>query len=159
MRESTPNGQVIAFEAFKHYSDIIKNVIELNDVEPSCEIRNVLVGSDVKIYAEGEHNKSIHPQELPECDVLEMDCEGAELGIIRNLNIRPQVIIMEVHPQRYEHAPEAINELADIGYNIVSYRSNEGEKLTEDQFNKVLEKCSRGEAPASIIVGINSPPH
>lgn len=155
IQESSPNGHVIVYEASEKYSKIINEVIELNNVEGSWEIRNTLVGIDIKVYDDSVHHESIHPQELPECDVLEMDCEGAELNILENMDILPRVIIMEVHPQRYQRAPEAIEKLTDLGYDIMSWKTNEGENLTKSQFYKVLEKCSRGEAPAPVLVGVN----
>jgi hypothetical protein len=39
----------------------------------------------------------ISPAELPECDILELDGEGAESLILRNMTIRPRVIAVETH--------------------------------------------------------------
>jgi hypothetical protein len=127
-------------------------------VGSQVDIRNALVGPDIAVYSSenDESHRGASPEELPKCDVLEMDCEGAELEIVRNLNIRPNTIIMEVHPQRYDRAPEAIDELNNIGYNIVKYRTNEGETLSEDEFYNVLDNCSRGDDPAPVIAAVYS---
>jgi hypothetical protein len=37
------------------------------------------------------------PSELPPCNVLELDCEGAEVEILRELTIQPRVILVETH--------------------------------------------------------------
>jgi hypothetical protein len=37
------------------------------------------------------------PSELPPCNVLELDCEGAEVEILREMNIQPRVILVETH--------------------------------------------------------------
>jgi hypothetical protein len=37
----------------------------------------------------------VTPAELPECDVLELNCEGSEIGILRNMTIRPRAIAVE----------------------------------------------------------------
>jgi hypothetical protein len=40
---------------------------------------------------------TVHPSELPSCDILELDCEGAEIGILRDMTIQPRVIAVETH--------------------------------------------------------------
>jgi hypothetical protein len=35
--------------------------------------------------------------QLPSCDVLQLDCEGAEVGILREMTIQPRVILVETH--------------------------------------------------------------
>lgn len=35
--------------------------------------------------------------QLPPCDVLQMDCEGAEVGLLREMIIQPRVILVETH--------------------------------------------------------------
>lgn len=156
--ESGHDGKVIVYEASNKYSEIIESTVELNDVGSQVDIRNALVGPDIAVYSseDNESHRGVSPEELPKCDVLEMDCEGAELEVVRNLNIRPNTIIMEVHPQRYDRAPEAIDELSNIGYNIVRYRTNEGEPLCEDEFYNVLDNCSRGDDPAPVIAAVYS---
>ena len=37
------------------------------------------------------------PSQLPTCNVLEMDCEGAEVEILREMTIQPRVIVVETH--------------------------------------------------------------
>ena len=154
--ESNPDGHVKVFEASKYCSDIVKEVVDINNVKNSCEINNALVGSNIKVYGSEKYNRSIHPSELPKCDVLEMDCEGAELDIIRNIDIYPRVIIMEVHPNRYQESTQAVDELDSMGYDIVSFKKNKGGDLSEIQFDEILDECSRGEAPAPVVVGVKS---
>ena len=37
------------------------------------------------------------PSQLPPCNVLQLDCEGAEAEILRGLIIRPRAILVETH--------------------------------------------------------------
>jgi hypothetical protein len=60
------------------------------------------------------------PEELPECDVLELDCEGAELGILERMVIRPRVILVETHGMLGSSTGEVRDALGRIGYSIVS---------------------------------------
>jgi hypothetical protein len=41
------------------------------------------------------------PSELPPCNVLELDCEGAEVEILREMNIQPRVILVETHERPF----------------------------------------------------------
>lgn len=157
-RKSGHDGEVIVYEASDEHSDIIRKVVEMNSVETHVSVENALVGPDIGVYDDGENKnrRVITPQELPECDVLEMDCEGAELEIVRNLNIAPRIIIMEVHPQLYDQAPEAVDEIISHGYDIARYRTNEGELLTQTDFDQVLNECSHGDASAPIVVAVRN---
>lgn len=37
------------------------------------------------------------PSQLPPCDLLELDCEGVEVEILRGMIIQPRVILVETH--------------------------------------------------------------
>jgi len=56
--------------------------------------------------------------DLPDCDVLVLDCEGAEIEILLEMEIRPRVVFVETHGMYY--APEvAIRDKLDCeGYKI-----------------------------------------
>ena len=59
------------------------------------------------------------PSAVPECDVLKLDCEGAELDILRELDFRPRVVIVETHPHVDCPAHEVEAELSRRGYEVV----------------------------------------
>jgi hypothetical protein len=40
---------------------------------------------------------SLAASQLPSCDVLQLDCEGAEVEIPREMTIQPRVILVETH--------------------------------------------------------------
>jgi len=42
---------------------------------------------------------TIHPRDLPKCDVLKLDTEGSELDILRHYRHRPRLIALEYHRQ------------------------------------------------------------
>jgi hypothetical protein len=156
-QESGPDGHVSVFEASEEYSSIIREVIELNSVESRCEIQTAIIGPLIDAEG-GSHDKTkrVPPKDLPSCDVLEMDCEGSETEIISNMEIRPRIVIIEVHPQKYEFATEAIDRIREIGYDIAGYRTNRVKTLTKNQFEDVLERCSRGQTGAPVIAAVSS---
>jgi hypothetical protein len=47
---------------------------------------------------------------LPECDVLLLDCEGSEIGILEKLTVQPRVILVESHGM-YDSPSQEIEEL------------------------------------------------
>jgi hypothetical protein len=155
-----PDGSVIVYEASDKYANIIEKTIDLNNVRDICEVRNCLVGPNVDVYERnsGSELAKIHPSEIPDCDVLEMDCEGAELDIVANMTIRPRIVIMEVHPQKYEYAEDAITELQKQDYRIEGRRKNTGELLSEEDFTRVLKQCANGEAFAPVLVATDNSP-
>jgi hypothetical protein len=60
-------------------------------------VQHAVVGEAISVYGErdGHSPRILPPGELPKTDVLEVDCEGAEIGILRNMTIRPPPIAGE----------------------------------------------------------------
>jgi hypothetical protein len=72
----------------------------------------------------------VRPQFLPQADVIEMDCEGAELEIIENLSIRPRVITVETHSNH----DDVLNALEKIGYvpdEVITDGKNQSNECTQ----------------------------
>jgi hypothetical protein len=70
-------------------------------------------GSDVGIV--------LPVSQLPPCDVLELDCEGAEVEILRGLAIQPRVILVETHGV-YDAPTDLIASLLEKRGYVVSHR-------------------------------------
>lgn len=119
-----PSGTVTVFEGSAYRTDVIVNVLDLNEVPATVELRHGIVGPDIKIHGEVGEPDAVDPADLPECDVLEMDCEGAELGILENLEFEqpPRVIVVEVHPELGSEEAGVRTELERRGYEIIRSR-------------------------------------
>ena len=63
---------------------------------------------------------TIPAKDFSECDALVMDCEGAELPILQNIQIRPRLIIVEAHPLLNSPKEEIIKLLDELGYEIIA---------------------------------------
>jgi hypothetical protein len=61
------------------------------------------------------------PSQLPPCDVLQLDCEGAEVEILRELTIQPRLILVETHGLYGAPTDVVASLLENCGY-IVSDR-------------------------------------
>jgi len=121
--QTTEAGSVTAFEGSMRRVKQAQNTINLNGVDQRCEVRHAIVGPAVRLHSlneGGARPKEISPTQLPDCDVLELDCEGAEKIILEEMEIQPKVIIVETHPE-LDSEPEHISKiLADQGYSIVN---------------------------------------
>lgn len=90
-------GEVICFDASRSAIRVAKKTAQLNKVEARISFNHAFVGEVKNMYGSGMAKVSVTADLLPECDVLELDCEGAEKEILEKLKIRPRVILVETH--------------------------------------------------------------
>lgn len=159
-RKVGTDGSVTVYEASAQYVELIKQVIKLNEVSDRCIIKHVLVGPGFSIYGDqkSEDVTQILPQQLPQCDVLELDCEGAEFNILQNMTIRPRIIIVEIHPRKIDvsDTPTMVfDKLSSLNYKILDRRTNKGEVVTHEQLLELLEANEKGEAMAPVVAFVN----
>lgn len=155
-RQTGSTGSVIVYEGAEKYVKIIRETVELNSVSNRVKINHAIVGSAIDLAGNQGEADIVSPKKLPDCDVLEMDCEGTERNILANMDIRPRVIIIELHPLKYPEATAVVEDLEEMNYKIVSRKSNEGKVLSKKDFDAVLEQNRLGEAYAPIIVAMQA---
>ena len=139
-KQTGESGSVLVYEG-GGIANHIREICKLNDVEKIVTVKEAIVGEAYSIYdGVGDDVPQVLPSNLPRCDVLEMDCEGSELGIIKNLEIRPRVLILELHPQNYT-APnkEPVRLIREMSYVISHYSTQSGVALSEREFISRLE--------------------
>lgn len=112
-------GDVIVYEAAREMVDIVRQTVRLNRLEDAIEVRHNTIGPALDVYGR-DIGPSISINELPSCDVLELDCEGAERSILSSLEQRPSVIIVEIHPHQSVSLGSIEAELFERDYRIVS---------------------------------------
>lgn len=134
------NGSVRVFEGGEESVKNIRHVLELNGVSEWCRVMHQIVGQPHNVYAGGiDQSKLQHPSRMSNCDVLELDCEGSELEIIQEMEIRPRVLLIELHPWAWDQRPEAIvDELKSKGYNIDYKADHDGTPLESEDFQRLL---------------------
>lgn len=125
--QTGPTGTVRTYEGGAEQVDLVTETLEMNDVADRVTVEHAIVGDAVSLYTPPGDAAVVDGPDLPACDVLEMDCEGAELEILRSLSIRPRVIVVETHA--VFDAPEADvrSELDRLGYDVV----DRGEEVPE----------------------------
>lgn len=130
---------VTVYEAAEEKVEMVKETVRINSVQDSVVIRHGVVGEVHNAWGGIADAERYSPDELPECNLLEMDCEGAEREILSNLEIRPEKIVVETHGCFGSPTEWVRNELQELGYSITN---EETESETEDvailsaRFNK-----------------------
>jgi precorrin-6B methylase 2 len=117
-RATGPTGAVWSFEGGTERYDRLIETIELNRVGDWTSARRAIVGSDVDVYGE-RASEIVDPVNLPACDVLVLDCEGAEIEILEAMDQRPRITIVEAHAFLDSPASSVEETLVDLGYEVV----------------------------------------
>jgi hypothetical protein len=92
-------GTVQCFEGSKQYVRLAQQTAARNRIT-NINIRHGVVAKSIATFGGGVGNDLgpvLPSSQLPPCNVLEMDCEGAEVEILRELTIQPRVIVVETH--------------------------------------------------------------
>lgn len=142
------SGRVTVYEGGKEAVKEIRRVLDMNNVGDRCEVHHAIVGTARDVYGgDSATADTIHPSELPECDVLELDCEGSEIDILLESTIQPRVIIAELHPWEYQETPDDLLEiLSEQGYEINHHFGHDGTPLSQKEFETLLwDSNVRGE--------------
>ncbi len=134
-------GRVKIYEGGKESIDKIKKVIEINGVSEICKVSQAIVGTGKHVYGGGvESATHVSPSKLRPCDVLELDCEGSELCIVKKLSFTPRVIICELHPWLMNESVDLFfNILSEKGYNIEYCYGHDGLLLDQKEYEKLLK--------------------
>ena len=134
------DGKITVFEGSKSQISKIESTIQLNDMPDIIELNHAVVGPNVRVYGNTDTADFVDPTALPECDILELDCEGSELDILQNLQIRPRVIIVESHGMYDSTAQDVIDGLESLGYEVksISLAEKSNKKFCENNDIKVV---------------------
>jgi hypothetical protein len=128
-RQVGENGQVIVYEGSRSQVERIKETIRRNGVEDRIEVKHTIVAEEISLRGDSEGADKLSPSDLPDCDLLELDCEGAEIEILRNSRIEPDTILVETHGFHGAPSDEVASLLEQTGYMIVSKAvADEGKK-------------------------------
>lgn len=112
------SGDITVYEGAASEINKITDTITKNNVSDRTDIVHAIVGQEISLRGEAEDAERISPRELPECDVLLLDCEGSEVEILEKLSVRPRVILVESHGM-YDAPSDKIEELLEgLAYSI-----------------------------------------
>jgi hypothetical protein len=139
------SGKVTVYEGGNREKKTLEETLDVNEIKPICESHQVVVGEELGVYSDSSHSDSKRPENIPECDVLELDCEGSELGILKNMKITPKSVIVELHPWEYPDVMmEPINILENKGYEVCYRSGHDGIQINEIELETLMKKsCER----------------
>ncbi len=109
----------------------------MNDVE-GVNLENSIVGNKGELFGEEGDADRIKPSDLPESDILEIDVEGAEIPILEQLKINPDIILVESHGFLDSPTEEVENTLESIGYEILEVREAETKPHLQQKDIKII---------------------
>lgn len=145
------SGQLTVYEGSEERAKQVENTVFYNlfgDAELryyrtfGVEVVNAVVGSAEDVFGDS-HGRVIPPDQLEPCDVLELDCEGAELQILQEMEIEPRSVIVELHPWLHADAYDAVLDvLQDRGYEIVYRAGHDGVPLDKNQLGELLRRSA-----------------
>ncbi len=116
--EAGAQGSVECFEGSADQTPVVRQTAGANGVAHRVKVHHAVVGPPIQVYGDNVHGPSLDPADLPDCDVLELDCEGAEVGILRRLAIRPRVVLVETHGLYGASSAVVRALLEDLGYHV-----------------------------------------
>ncbi|XGI82741.1 FkbM family methyltransferase [Halorutilales archaeon Cl-col2-1] len=112
------DGDVMVYEGSASEIEKINDTTKLNNVEDSVAVKHAIVGPLVSLRGSANGAEKVAPQELPNCDILELDCEGSEIDILENMTITPRVIIVESHGMNGSSSDNVESLLQELSYKL-----------------------------------------
>ena len=117
-----------------------------NGVTKILQVHHTIVGDPVHVYGGAASTKIMRPESIPECDVLELDCEGSEISILTRLTFQPRVILVETHGVYGSPTRQVSALLESRGYTVEDLGVAEPRFLEFCVENDVRVLCAVGKA-------------
>lgn len=123
-------GSVVVYEGSASYAKQIHGTSEIDGVTRRVSVHHAVVGPEIELKGDRGDAPVISPRDLPGCDVLVLDCEGAEADILSNFESNPRTIIVETHGLYDSPEKDVKVLLEDAGYEIIDRNVAEVETIT-----------------------------
>ena len=114
------SGTVTVYEGSVEEVEQVRGTVKMNGYADIVTVNHAIVGTALNLRGDSGDAKVVDPDDLPQCDVLELDCEGAEIEILEALTIRPDVILVETHGRYDAPTDEVASILSDQSYSVVT---------------------------------------
>ena len=133
-RYAGSSGRVHTFEGAKEAVRMVQETVDKNQVGDQVSVQHAIVAQANSLRGNADGARIMHPSDLPECDVLVLDCEGAELDVIEEMDIQPKELIVETHGMFDATEQKVRNLLKIAGYKPV-------ERVVAEERQR--EKCEK----------------
>lgn len=130
--QAGPDGHVDVYEGSSEYVDRIHETLKLNGVSDRVSVHHAIVAEEIQLRGSSDGASTLQPSELPPCDLLELDCEGAERKILQAFEereTRPRTILVETHGNLGAPSDEVTDRLDSLGYQLVGREPAESAML------------------------------
>lgn len=128
-------GTVTVFEATEKNCCAVEQTAVENDIADRVTVTHAVVAEYTDHARESYGPVGSAPvipiKDLPAADVLELDCEGTEIKILRSLDTLPPVAVVETHGYLGYPTEKTASLLKERGYKILA-RYSENESLGVD---------------------------
>lgn len=102
------------------------------------EVVHAIVAEDIRVYGNEHSGNVVSTSDLPECDVLNLDCDGAEIRILREMTITRRAIVVETHSVFGSRTAEVRSILEARGYRVEDLGA--AEPRFEQEFSKEMSR-------------------
>lgn len=117
-----PGGDVTVYEGGRRQYEQTRATLALNRVAEYATVEHAMVGPGDELYDDADGADVLAPADLPDCDVLVMDCEGAEAAILEELAVRPRLVVVETHGLFDVPKSLVTERLEALGYEVFDER-------------------------------------
>lgn len=131
---------VDTFEASVGRVEIARETMVLNDVEESVDVHHAVVGAPgAEVFGSFAGADRLAPEDLPACDVLVTDCEGAERELVEQLDvIQPERLVIETHGFAGSPTEHIVDRVEAAGYSVVDVVAPASTHADPEEDNKVV---------------------
>jgi hypothetical protein len=124
-QEVGPNGSVTTYEGSIERYKLSTETVELNLMDDIINVNHSIIGNAIDLAGTSGDAEVVSPADLPVCDILILDCEGAEIDILQSLDQRPETLIVETHGFLDSPADDVRTALDDIGYKAIDQKDED----------------------------------
>lgn len=121
-----PDSHVTVYEGGAEQADRVRRTVAHNGVADRVAVRHAVVGEAKSLRSSPTGADVVAPSDLPECDVVVVDADGAEVTVVEGLAADPATLVVEHHRVpgddgvAFRHQPGRVRAaVADAGYDVV----------------------------------------
>lgn len=114
------SGSVDCYEGTETNVRSVRKTARLNDLDDRITVHHAVIGPELSLVGIKGDPDNVHPSEVPDCDAMVLDCEGAEKKILSDMQVRPRVVIVETHGHKDSTSGEIDEIMTEQGYVQVS---------------------------------------
>jgi hypothetical protein len=114
------DGEILVYEGAATEVRKVRETARRNGLADRIEVEHAIVGPAISLRGGAGDADSRQATELSSCEVLLMDCEGAETTLLQDIVIEPRVIAVESHGHYDASSDQVAEQLRDLGYEVVS---------------------------------------